>query len=243
MGAFNFSVAGVQAQSTGSKRLKPWDIYEVKFMGCRVDHINGKKDPTAVYDILKVRFEGEEGYYEESIFFPKNGDDERPKYTNKEGHEFSGPSNWEQTKQFIAQLAAVINPSGWIKMQEISKSFKSFDDMCNALIKITDKNKEKVVYLKVVGKSKDNMVTPCLPKAAGLNKDGEIFPVNFISDSKNNLFFSEYEANKRSEYLNTKPTKINNEVSKPTSSNQVVDSPAPAAENTSEDIDDLLAGI
>ena len=232
---FDFSISGVQAQSTAAKRLKPWDIYSVKFMGCRVDHVQGKKDPNAVYDILKVRFEGKDGYFEESIFFPKETDAQRPKYTNKEGHEYEAPSSWERTKTFIAQLASVINPEGWVKMQELSQkgAFKSFGDMCAALIKITDPKKGEVTNLKLIGKTdKDGNVVAALPKFVALSKEGKLFTSdNFVGDK---LFFSTYEEGKRKEYLNTKPTK--------TPSTPEPNLEAPAQEEES-DLDSLLGTL
>ena len=59
MSEFNFgSLATTQATSNIQQRLKPWDIYPVKFAGARIETINGRKDPNATYTILKVRFEG-----------------------------------------------------------------------------------------------------------------------------------------------------------------------------------------
>ena len=80
------SLATVQATS-GSKRLKPWDIYPVKFKGIDVREITGKKDPTMTYKILTTRFEGEDGYYNEDTFFPTEASAKRNTYKNKEGHE------------------------------------------------------------------------------------------------------------------------------------------------------------
>lgn len=72
MSEFNFgSLATTQATSNVQQRLKPWNIYDVKFSGARIETIQGKKDPTQTYTILKVRFDGADGYYEESIFYPK----------------------------------------------------------------------------------------------------------------------------------------------------------------------------
>lgn len=210
MSTFDFgSLATTQATSNVMHLLKPWGIYRVKFMGARKETIKGKKDPEAVYDILKVRFEGDEGYYEESIFYPKDGDDKRPLYKNKDGHEYYGASSFDRTMTFIAQVAEVLNPEGLKKMQELSPKFKSFDDVVKVFIKITDSAKGKETNLKLVGRTqKDNSVIASLPKFVAINKNGEKFTSdNFIGDK---LFFSAYEESKRNEYLSAKPTNVEN---------------------------------
>lgn len=205
MSEFDFgSLSSISGVSSVSKRLAPWGIYTVKFAGARKETINGKKDPNAVYNILKVRFEGDEGYYEESIFYPKDGDDQRPTYTNRDGHEYQGASSFERTMTFIAQVSEVLNPEGFKKMQEMSSNFKSFDDIVKAFITITDKAKGKETKLKLVGRTQNGNIVAALPKFVAVNKNGEKFTCdNFIGD---NLFFTPYEENKVKEYRNAKPT-------------------------------------
>lgn len=205
MAEFNFgSLATTQATSSVQQRLKPWDIYPVKFTGARIETIQGKKDPSQTYTILKVRFDGEDGYYEESIFYPKAGDDIRPEYTSKDGHKYLGASSFDRTMTFIAQVAEVLNPEGFAKMQAASSKFKSFDDVAKAFIQITDKAKGKETKLKLVGRTQNGSVQAGLPKFVAISKQGERFCCdNFIGEK---LFFSAYEEGKREEYLNAKPT-------------------------------------
>lgn len=193
-----------------SKTLKPWDIYEVKFMGCRVDEIKGKKDPDMTYKILKVRFEGADGYFEESIFFPKEDDVKRPTRTNKEGHEIEMPSSFERTMTFIAQLGETINPELYAKMKAMSSKFKSFDDVCAALIKVTDPKKGTTTHLKLIGKTnRDNRVIAALPYFVSLNKDGDVWTSdNFIGDK---LDFTDYELTQKKAYASAKPTTMPDE--------------------------------
>ena len=205
MSEFNFgSLATTQATSSTQQRLKPWGIYPVKFAGARKEVIQGRKDPNATYEILKVRFEGEDGYYEESIFYPKAGDEKRPVYKSADGHDYEGASSFERTMTFIAQVAEVLNPEGFKKMQAASSKFKSFDDVVTAFIKITDPVKGKETNLKLVGRERDNRIEPTLPKFVAVNKEGEKFTCdNFIGDK---LFFSDREEKRRAEYANAKPT-------------------------------------
>ena len=230
MSEFNFgTLATTQATSNVSYRLKPWGIYPVKFTGARKEVIQGKKDPSMTYEILKVRFDGEDGYYEESIFYPKPGDEKRPVYTSREGHEYEGASSFDRTMTFIAQVAEVLNPEGFKKMQAASSKFKSFDDVVTAFIKITDPVKGKDTNLKLVGKTqKDGTVVAVLPKFVAISKTGEKFTCdNFVGDK---LFFSAYEEKKKAEYANAKPTDMGNDI--PAEINDIDKSPA-----SSDDID------
>ena len=207
MSEFNFgSLATTQATSNVQQRLKPWGIYPVKFSGAQKETLKGKKDPSVFYEVLKVRFEGADGYYEEYIFYPKDGDEKRPIYTSKEGHEYQGASSFDRTMTFIAQVAEVLNPEGFKKMQAASAKFRSFDDVATAFIKITDSAKGKETNLKLVGRTQNGKVVASLPKFVAINKNGEKFTCdNFVGDK---LFFSDYEESKKEEYLNAKPTNM-----------------------------------
>lgn len=204
---FNFgSLATTQATSNVQQHLKPWGIYPVKFSGAHKETIQGRKDPNATYEILKVRFDGTDGYYEESIFYPKDGDEKRPVYKSSDGHEYEGASSFERTMTFIAQVAEVLNPEGFKKMQAASAKFKSFDDVVKAFIKITDSVKGKETNLKLIGRTQNGNIVSSLPKFVAINKNGEKFTCdNFIGDK---LFFSAYEESKKAEYNNAKPTNM-----------------------------------
>ena len=206
MEGFNFSsFATTQALSSNQPQLKPWNIYDVKFKGARIDNVQGKKDPNATYTILKVRFEGKEGYYEESIFYPKAGDDKRPTYTSKDGHEYEGASSLDRTMTFIAQVAEVLNPEGFKKMQQMSSKFKTFDDVAKAFITITNPVKDKETKLKLVGRNRNGSIVASLPRFVAVNKQGERFTCdNFLGDR---VFFSAYEEGERKKYRSATPTK------------------------------------
>lgn len=221
------SLATVQATS-GSKRLKPWDIYPVKFKGIDVREITGKKDPTMTYKILTTKFEGENGYYNEDTFFPTEASAKRNTYKNKEGHEKEMPSGFEQTMTYIAQLAGVLNPEGFKKMQAASSKFKSFDDVCKALDTILTPKIGTECFIKLIGRNRDGRVQPAFPNITALNKDGEVFTSdNFISLKKEILGFTEYEETQMQAYRNAKPT------------NMPVETKANDSSHGSEDDDDF----
>ena len=107
MSALNFGKLAETQAVAGSRRLKPWEIHKVKFMGCKVEDLQGKKDPSATYKILITRFENETGYFEERTFFPNDESAKRPVFKNKEGHEYEGASNFEQIMAFIACMEEI----------------------------------------------------------------------------------------------------------------------------------------
>lgn len=211
MSNLNFgSLATAQGVATGSKRLKSWEIHKVKFAGCKVETLQGKKDPTAEYKLLVTRFENDNGYFEERTFFPNDSSAVRPEFENANGHKYQGASNWEQIQTFIMQLLANINPDKVANFQAASSKFKSFDDVCAALIKLTDPHKGKEVFIKLIGKTdKDGRINPAIPRICGVNKEGVLFVSdNFISTKEGVLGFSDYELNQMKKVKDAKPTNM-----------------------------------
>ena len=229
----NFGSLATTQATSGNKRLKPWDIYPVKFKGVEIREITGKKDPSMTYKILTTKFEGENGYYNEDTFFPTEASAKRNTYKNKEGHEKEMPSGFEQTMTYIAQLAGVLNPDGFKKMQASSSKFKSFDDVCKALDTILKPKIGTDCFIKIVGRNRDGRVQPAIPNITALNKDGEVFTSdNFISLKKEILGFTEYEEAQMQAFKNAKPTNM------PVS--ESVNSTAHQGSEDNDDFSDLL---
>lgn len=207
----NFNTFGdLDAVASGNRRLAPWGIYKVKFMGAKKDSITGKKDPTKTYDVLKIRFEGEDGYYEESVFYPSDDQFfERRTFTNRDGGEYQMPSNWERVQTMIAQLGTVLNKEGFEKYQAASRkgAFKSFDDVVKGFVKIMVPAEGKETNLKLVGHTdKNGNVNAQLPRFVAINKEGKLFVSdNFVGDK---LYFSAYEERQKANMENAKPTQM-----------------------------------
>ena len=202
--AFQFGFDDKPVVRNTRQQLKPWNIYDVKFTGCEIKEFDGKKDPTAHYKVLAINFENEDGVFSVTNFFPKEGDDVRRSYDGKNGGKVEMPSNFETLMAIVKQTAMVLNPKGYEAMQAASSKFKSFDDVANALIKVTDKVKGTETKLKLVGRTRDGKVVAEIPRIVGINKEGE----SFISDNYigSKLCVSDYEEGKRAEYLGSKPT-------------------------------------
>jgi hypothetical protein len=53
---FNFGISKESAVRSVRPQLKPWNIYDVKFMGCEVREFAGKKNPNETYKVLDIKF-------------------------------------------------------------------------------------------------------------------------------------------------------------------------------------------
>lgn len=220
--AFNFGISAESAVRNSRRPFAPWGIYDVKFMGCEVREFAGKKDPTQTYKVLDIKFENEDGYFNVTNFFPKEGDDVRRTYEGKNGGTVEMPSNFETLMAIVKQTAQVINPDGFEKMQQASSKFRSFDDVAKALIQITDKFKGTETKLKLVGRNRDGKVTAEIPRILGINKQGEAFVSDNYIGSK--LFFSDYEETQRANYVKATPTKMQDPIEDSTPVESVDDS-------------------
>ena len=229
---FNFGISKESAVRTVRPQLKPWNIYDVKFMGCEIREFAGKKDPNTTYKVLDIKFENEDGYFTVTKFFPKEGDEVRRAVDAKNGGKRELASNFEELMNIVKQTAEVLTPEGFKKMSEASAKFKSFDDVAKALITITDKVKGCETKIKLIGRNRDNRVVAEIPNITSVFDGVATITDNYIG---NKLFFSDYEEGKRAEYLNSKPTNMTSEKNDP-----IMDVATPAADNDEFDLDTLL---
>lgn len=207
--AFNFKIPAESAVRNTRRPLSPWNIHDVEFKGCEIREFSGRKDTTAHYKVLAINFENEDGYFSVTNFFPKDGDDERREFDGKNGGKVIMPSNFETLMAIVKQTAQILNPAGFEKMQAASSKFRSFDDVAEALIKITEKAKGTKTKLKLIGKNRDGKVVADIPRIVAINKEGESFiSDNYIGDK---LFFTDYEETQRSKFVNAKPTEMPND--------------------------------
>ena len=211
MNNFDFSVNNTPAISTSLPMLAAWEIHRVKLTKAEIAEITSKNDPSAKYKLIRLRFENPDGYYEHSIFYPADGDNERPVRTNSNGKEYQSPSRFEITKGTISQIAAVLNNSGWEQMQKLSAKFKTFDDLARVFCKILEPVIEAgtETNLKLAGyiKKTDGSVVVTLPQFLGVNgQTGEVYvSTNFIGER---LFWDAYDEKRRAQFKNAKPTNM-----------------------------------
>lgn len=210
---FNFDdVKTTSAVNSSVATLKPYGIYKVKFEGIEQSTIQGKKDPNASYNVINLKFSGEEGNYTKNLFVPSTQEDaERPEYKKTDGTPYHRPSRFENYKWTLLQLIQTINPEGYKKIQANSSKIKSMDDFNKLVIAIAEQKKGAELYLKLVGRKVTNQDGTTstfaeLPNPCGLNHKDELFITNFVSLKENGLKFSSYEVQQKNEYEKATPT-------------------------------------
>ena len=231
---FNFGISKESAVKTVRPQLKPWNIYDVTFVGCEVREFAGKKNPNETYKVLDIKFENEDGYFTVTKFFPKAGDDQRREVDTKNGGKRELASNFEELMNVVKQTAAVLTPEGFNKMSELSPKFKSFDDVAKALIAITDKVKGSQTKIKLIGRTRDNRVVAEIPTITSVFDGVATITDNYLGSK---LFFSDYEEGKRAEYLKSKPTDMQATTTK---ADTLLEVEVPAVSNDEFDLDNLL---
>ena len=207
---FNFSnLNTTEFSSNAGAYLRPYDIYKVNLTKIEKTELKGSKDPNAVYPIVALEFTGcgdNKGVFTTNLFIPTTEDDmKRPTFKNNEGHEYNRPSRFENFQFTLMQIVHALNPAGEEKIKANASKIKTIDQFIDLVIKALA-GKEKVeTSLKLVGRNNNGTIYAALPQACGLNKAGEVFPVNFIGD---NLFFTNYELTQQKNYQNAKPTNM-----------------------------------
>lgn len=228
---FNFGISKESAVKTVRPQLKPWNIYDVKFMGCEVREFAGKKDPNVTYKVLDIKFENEDGYFTVTKFFPKPGDDQRRKVKNSNGGEREMASNFEELMNIVKQTVEVLTPEGFKTLSELSPKFKSFDDVAKVMIKVTDKVKGCETKIKLVGRNRDNRVVAEIPNITSVFDGVATITDNYIGSK---LFFSNWEEGQRDAYLNSKPTEMK---ATKTEKDPLMDVAEPATAPADEELD------
>ena len=194
----NFNLTDVNGTSNSQPRLKPWEIHDVVFKGVTYNQFSGKKDPNAVYKTMRVRFENKDGYYEETVWCPKEGDEVRQ--VNDNGRE--NPSNLERFKFFLAHLGEQLSPEKYAKFKGQSWNLpEDFEKLVTTFAAAMKPAEGKETKLKLIGTKKGE---PCLPYFVNVSKEGAAYISNNFLGGK--AFFSPYELETMEKYKNAKPT-------------------------------------
>lgn len=187
--------------STSLPLLKPWDIYDVEFDGCEYATFQGKKDPSATYEVLKIKFKNEQGQYTETLFAPKPGDEVRPKRKNKEGHEVEGPSNLETFQKTIGHLLVEVAPELLTKLQGKSTTFEKLVDF---IVKGTESKKGHKTQIKLIANNRGQARSPYLLSVFENGKPA-VITNNWIGK---NLGFTPYELEQKNKQATAAPTNM-----------------------------------
>jgi len=207
---FNFnSIAEQNYSSTAGQYLRPYGIYKVNLTKIEKTTLTGK-DGTE-YPVIAIEFSGcgeDKGVFTNNIFIPnKESDMERRTLKNANGHENQVASNFENFQFTLMQIVHALNPTGEEKIKANASKIKTIDQFIDLIIKALTGKENIETELKLVGRKNptNGVEYASLPNACGINKKGEIFPVNFIGE---NLFFSNYELTQQKKYQNATPTNM-----------------------------------
>lgn len=232
MSSFNF---GALANTTGvasDRRLRAYTISKVKFEEAKLDVLHSEKNGTD-YDVLKVRFAGDNGVYEENLFLPSTSGQDVERKPNNWGGE--NPSNADRAMMFFAHCLTVINNEGFKKLQKVVGQAKNFKDVATMVAKLLNEKKGIECYLKLVGRDNNGTIYASLPYYTGINKEThEPYVSNNFLSLKDDLGFTPSEDKKRQEFEKAKPTPMPAETSEPTSDNSDIDAA------TQSELNDLL---
>jgi hypothetical protein len=207
---FNFNkLSETSFTSNAGQHLRPYEIHTVTLTKIEKTILKGSKDPNAEYPIIALEFTGtgdSKGTFTTNLFIPNSDQDmQRPTFKNNEGHEYNRPSRFENFQYTLMQIVHALNPTGEEKIKSNASKIKSIDQFIDLIIKALAGKDKVETQLKLVGRNNNGTVYAALPNACGLNKTGEIFPVNFIGE---NLFFTNYELTQQKKYNDAKPTNM-----------------------------------
>lgn len=212
---FNFNNLSEQNfNSTVGQHLRPYGIYKVNLTKIEKTELKGSKDPNMTYPVIALEFTGtgegdSKGVFTTNLFIPTSEDDtKRPRYTNAQGHEYERPSSFENFQFTLMQIVHALNPTGEEKIKKNASKIKTVDQFADLIIQALNGKNNVEVELKLVGRNNNGTVYASLPNSCNINKDGELYPLNFIGKD---LFFSNYELTKEKEYKNAKPTNMSKE--------------------------------
>lgn len=193
---------GVSGTSSAQPKLKPWQITEVTFKGVEYAEFAGKKDPSAVYKVMRTRFENADGVFEETTFCPKDGDEIRTKSNDREN-----PSSLERFTFFIAQLGEQLAPDRYEKFKKMQYELpKDFEKMVSDLGKVLQPAIGKTFKLKLIGNKKGEAV---LPYFVNISREGKAYTSNNFLGPK--VFFTPYELDTMKKQQSAKPTEMEDE--------------------------------
>ena len=106
---FNFNETAGASQSQSLPQLEGNKVHEVTFKGCELRDITGVKDPSQVYKVLDIKFTTDKGYYTDTVFEPKLGDEKRQE-NEIGGKKYVKPSNIENMMLEFRHLIDAVNP-------------------------------------------------------------------------------------------------------------------------------------
>lgn len=207
MNGFNFNITAGASQSTFKPQLPGNEIYEVTFDGASIEDIQGKKDPSQVYKVLKLRFSNEKGQFEHTIFEPRPEDFERGENKttrNGEVSTFPTPSNVESMMLLLKHVIDAVLPVVGKKIDEgeVTLGGKNWEQLRTNVVTVLEKGKGVTTKIKLLSDNKGNPRFPGF--FTSLNQEGKAYiRNNFVG---NTIGFTSYEKTRIDNAATAKPT-------------------------------------
>lgn len=207
MNGFNFNITAGASQSTFKPQLPGNEIHEVTFDGASIEDIQGKKDPSQVYKVLKLKFSNEKGQFEHTIFEPRPEDFERGENKttrNGEVSTFPTPSNVESMMLLLKHVIDAVLPSVGKRIDEgeVTLGGKNWEQLRTNVVTVLEKGKGATTKIKLLSDSKGTARFPGF--FTGLNQEGKAYiRNNFVG---NTIGFTSYEKTRIDNAANAKPT-------------------------------------
>ena len=226
---FSFDATAGASQSTSKPKLAGNAIHTVKLESCTTQDIQGVKDPSQIYKVIKIRFSNDDGYYEHAIFEPKPDDFQRgeSKITNKNGNEEKIPqaSNVESMMLLFKHIIDAYVPEVAKQIDAGTKKLVAPDwnGLRNLVVKILEVGKDRESSIKLVTDNKGEAKFPSF--FCGLSKEGKPYVRNNFVGSK--LAFTAYELTRMK---NEQSANIKNTSSPKSEFDLVADSSAPSSD-------------
>lgn len=205
---FNFNETAGASQSQSLPQLEGNKVHEVTFKGCELRDITGVKDPSQVYKVLDIKFTTDKGYYTDTVFEPKLGDEKRQE-NEIGGKKYVKPSNIENMMLEFRHLIDAVNPElgKQIDSKEKAISASSWDRLRKLMVEATKPGIGINTKIKLIKKKDGN---PRFPYFSMVDKDSNkaVVAGNFIGE---NLYFSTYEQQQIEKANKANPTPATNE--------------------------------
>lgn len=207
MNGFNFNITAGASQSTFKPQLPGNEIYEVTFDGASIEDIQGKKDPSQVYKVLKLRFSNEKGQFEHTIFEPRPEDFERGENKttrNGEVSTFPTPSNVESMMLLLKHVIDAVLPAVGKKIDEgeVTLGGKNWEQLRTNVVTVLEKGKGVTTKIKLLSDNKGNPRFPGF--FTSINQEGKAYiRNNFVG---NTIGFTSYEKTRIDNAASAKPT-------------------------------------
>lgn len=208
--SFSFGQTAGASQSTVKPRLEGNMIHEVKFDDCVIEDIQGVKDPSTVYKVLKLKFSNDDGTFEHTIFEPKADDFERKnnEVTLKSGEKSNipQPSGVESMMLLFKHAIDVINPviAGQIDKGEKNLGAPDWIGLRQIVAKILNAGKGIDTKIKLLKNKKGEAIFPGF--FASVNKENKAYIRNNFIGPK--VAFSTYEIDRIKKEASATPTKV-----------------------------------